>query len=146
LHRQGVDEQQPAAQYFACNSKQLERFCRLYGPDDSSNRRKNAHYSARRLFIFPSFRKKARVAGRIIAAHVEHGHLPIEANRSAGDKRFPMQEARTIYRVARREVIAAVENHIGLGGKLRNSVFTEALSECDHPDLRIDRSECCASR
>ena len=50
-------------------------------------------------------------------ARVEHRDLPVEADRGARDERHARGHARAVDRVARREVVGAVEHDVGIGGE-----------------------------
>src|SRR5207248_4863563 len=84
LHRQRIDDEQPARERFADAGDQLERLAGLRGADDADQRREYAHRCAPRFLELVTFAEQAVVAGARGIARVKHGDLAIEAQRRAG--------------------------------------------------------------
>ena len=83
--------------------------------DDAGQRREYAHHRAAHFFALRVFGKQARVARRAVIAHIKHRDLPVKAHARARHQRFFVRDTCAINCVARGEVVAAVEHHIGLG-------------------------------
>ena len=71
------------------------------------------HRRALHFLDFAILRVEAGVAGRIRLAQVEHCHLCVEADRSAGNERFLVPHAGAVERVARSEVVGTIEHDVG---------------------------------
>ena len=112
LHRERVEQQQAARERRADAGDELQRLGGLRRADDAHERREHAHRRAARLLEFLAFAEQAVVARRTGVARIEHGDLPVEAQRRARHQRLARGDARGVDRVARREVVAAVEHDV----------------------------------
>ena len=110
---QRIEHLQAGARRLADAGEQLDRFRRLQRPDGSGERREHAHHCAGHLLGLAALGEQARVAGRVVPAQVEYGELPVEPDRGARNQGLGMLHARAVERVARGEIVAAVENHVG---------------------------------
>jgi hypothetical protein len=72
-------------------------------------------------------------------ARVEYRDLPVEAQRRAGDQRLFRGNAGAIDRMARGEVVGAVENDIGRRRERRKLLQADALGDALDSHFRIDR-------
>src|SRR6185503_11179078 len=72
---------------------------------------------------------------RILFRQVEHRELRVEAQRRAGNQRPAMLDARAVDGVARREVVAAVEHHVGAAD---DGAVLQPLVHRDYADIRVD--------
>ena len=124
---------------------QLQRLGRLRRADDADQRREHAHVGAARLLELLAFAEQAVVAGHAGVARVEYRDLAVEANRRAGHQRLARGHAGAVDRVARGEVVGAVEDDVAprdqrrelrRGRRARRSVSTR--------DFRIDRGNALA--
>ena len=70
--------------------------------------------------------------------HIEHGNLSVEANARARDQRLFVFDAGAVHRVARSEVVAAIEHNIGLSDALLQRIAAEALTDSNDFNIRID--------
>ena len=137
--RERVEEQQPAGERLADAGHQLDRLHRLDRADDAHQRREHAHRRAALLLGLGVLGEQAVVAGRLGAAQVEHRDLPVEADARARDQRLARRHARAVERVARGEVVGAVEHHVGVAHERGEALGPGALLERLDADLGIDR-------
>ncbi len=83
------------------------------------------------------------IAGRVVAPAVEHRQLPGKADCRAGNQCCPGFDACAIDRVPRGEVVAAIENHIGVGDLRCQRFAGQAGEDRFDMDFRIDPGERC---
>jgi hypothetical protein len=70
---------------------------------------------------------------------VEHRDLTVETDRGAGYQRFPGGDARAVHRMARRKIVAAIENDIGRRNKAGELIGSHPRRNGLYPHFRIDR-------
>ena len=78
----------------------------------------NTPIGAAHVFVLAGLGKQAVIAGRIAVAPVEHGDLAVEAHAGAGHERLGVRDAGAVDRVARREIVAAVDHDVGVAHEL----------------------------
>ena len=138
FHTQTVEHQKPPVQGLAAAGQDLDRLRCLHGAYDADQRREHAHDGAAGFFEFVIFREKAVVARAVVVAHVEHGNLAVETDARAGHQRLSVLDAGAIYRVTGVEIVAAIENHIGLGDALFERLAGKPLRDGDDVDVGVN--------
>src|SRR5438046_856507 len=124
-----VEQQQAPRKGFADAGDELDRFGRLEGADHADERREDAHDRATFVLRLRILGEKTVVTRARRVAQVEHGHLSIEADAGTGNEGLSRCDARPVQRVARREVVRAVENDVGAADQGRKALGSGALLE-----------------
>jgi hypothetical protein len=138
FHTQAIEHQKTPVQRLAATRQHFNRFRRLRGADDADQRCEHTHHGAAGLFEFVIFGKQTVVARAGRMTHVEHRDLTVEAYARAGDQGLAIFHAGAIHRVARGEVVAAIEYHVGVGDALFQRFAGEPLGDGDDFDVGID--------
>ena len=74
----------------------------------------------------------------MFVAQVEYGDLSVEARGGTGDQRFFQLRADAVDCVARGEIVAAIEYHVGAGGQLQQAGFVRAFAQRDDAGFGVD--------
>ncbi|SIT39797.1 hypothetical protein BN2476_230222 [Paraburkholderia piptadeniae] len=146
LHPQRIEHHQAAHQRLADARNHAQRFRRLHRADDAHGRRKHAHRRARDFLERLILRKHARVARRFVVAEIECADLAVETQRRARYERHAVRDARAVYRVARREVVRAVEHDSRLRDGAIEPRVVDAFGHGVYVDIRIQLRDRVASR
>ena len=118
---------------------ELQDFGGLRRADDPDDRGEDAHDRAARLLELLALAEQAVVAGRGRVARVEHGDLSVEADRGAGDQRLSGGDAGAVHGVARREVVAAVDDDVGALDQSGELAGRDARPDRFDAHVRVDR-------
>ncbi len=137
LHRERIEQQQPACKRLADAGDQLQRFRRLGRADDSDQRREHAHRGAACLLELLAFTEQAVIAGLVRLARIEHRDLAVEADRSARHERLARGERGAVHGVARGEIVGAVEHHVGRGDERMQAGAVDAFTHGLHVHVGI---------
>src|SRR5579871_5056177 len=105
-----IEQHEAPCQRLADTRGELDGFQGLERPDDPDQWCKHAERGASLFAFHRRVRAEAVVARRIPKAQVEYGDLPIEANARARDQGLAFGHAGAIERMARDEVVGAVEH------------------------------------
>ena len=138
LHRQRIEQQQPAIQCLADARENLQRLRRLHRADNADKRREYPHDSATDVFLIGILGKQAVITRARVIAHVEDGNLPVETNRGTGNQRFFLRNARAVHGVASGKVVRTIEYHVGEGDTGLQRLTGQPGRQRDDLDFRVD--------
>jgi len=133
---QGIEDQQPAAQWLADIQQYLDGFQRLQAADGADHGCQYAVVGAGLVGFF-AFPVQAAVAGAVAAFRDENRELAFQADRRAGYQRRAVLYAGGIDGEAGGEIVAGVEYQVSLFDLLFQPVGIEAGVQRRHADIRV---------